>query len=319
MLGDNKKSGGHDRERQSGKILWKQCSEKPPLKVETFGWRMRSSSWVEHAGNSIQARGTAYELVNHTGDEHAQEAKRSLCNWKATKQRDGGRLQGQTDSVTYLLAIGWDWDFTVREQAVTDTSQSDMIRSVLLEAHSGPWSIKQGQDISREPRREAGNQSRDWQPGLESWDSYGKWQAALRRSNRMTGLVHWLEVEMMGRGMNQDLFFIQTLRIPMLSVAQTWKQHLCPSIWECLCLYFIRTRKISYLCNRIVLSEKKWWTSGQLNMNGSPNHSTEPKKPSTENTCQSLHVSEVLEQAKLDYGAEVTKRLLPGQGWKGGP
>lgn len=54
-------------------------------------------------------------------------------------------------------------------------------------------------------------------------------------------------------------------------------------------------------------------------MNGSPNHSTEPKKPSTENTCQSLHVDEVLEQAKPDYGAEVTKRLLPGRGWKGGP
>lgn len=41
------------------------------------------------------------------------------------------------------------------------------------------------------------------------------------------------------------------------------------------------------------------------------------QRSQAQRTCQSLHVDEVLEQAKPDYGAEVTKaKGAPGRGWK---
>lgn len=167
--------------KQGGKILWKQCSEKPPLKVETFGWRMRRSSWVKHAGNSSQARETAYELVNCTGDGHAQEAERSLCSWKVTKQRDGGRLQGQTDSVTHLLALGWDWDSTVGEQAVTDTSQTEW-HDLICAFRSPLWLIRSMID-----RTGAGHQQGAQAGGSKPVKGLAAWPGELGQLRKVEG------------------------------------------------------------------------------------------------------------------------------------
>lgn len=168
--------GAMIEKKQGGKTLWKWCSKKPPLKVETCGWRMRRRSWVKHAGNSIQARGTAYELVNCTGDGRAQEAERSLCSWKATKQRDAGRLQEQTDSVTHHLALGWDWNFTVGEQAITDMSQTG--RHDLICAFRSPlWLIRSMIDLSGTGHQQ-GAQAGGSKPveGLAAWPGeLGQW------------------------------------------------------------------------------------------------------------------------------------------------
>lgn len=79
----------------------------------------------------------------------------------------GGPRNRQTLSALppgYRVRLG----FYCKEQAVTDIpKQSGMIRSVLLEAHSGPRSIKQDRTSAESPGG-AGNQSRDWQPGLEA-------------------------------------------------------------------------------------------------------------------------------------------------------